>query len=235
MVNSRSVLVGKDGLFQAYTYGPGPADRFRSFLVTRRMALIEEGVDPHVAFGSHIEHLPRNEDFDQQSLDSVAQEKKKHLLNGHVGLPTALTNGTTFKPPYPTDRSKYSIPMDGKLAFTARKLRIITVGTGFSGLLMAHKFQHRFPEINKVVEYTIFEKREDFGGTWLVNTYPGVQCDVPSHIYVCSIHVATTLTGKHITLLIIHFIHRHFRLIPTLSGRVSTQAAPRFTGTSSIQ
>ncbi|KEF55111.1 uncharacterized protein A1O9_08764 [Exophiala aquamarina CBS 119918] len=73
--------------------------------------------------------------------------------------------------------------MNDELAFTARRLRVITVGAGFSGLLMAHKFQHRFPEMDKIVDHTIFEKRGDFGGTWLVNTYPGVQCDVPSHIY----------------------------------------------------
>lgn len=69
-------------------------------------------------------------------------------------------------------------------ALKPRKLRIITIGAGFSGLLIAHKFQHRFPELQEFVNHTIFESRSDIGGTWLVNTYPGVQCDVPSHIYV---------------------------------------------------
>ena len=69
-------------------------------------------------------------------------------------------------------------------ALKPRKLRIITIGAGFSGLLIGHKFQHRFPELQEFVDHTIFESRSDIGGTWLVNTYPGVQCDVPSHIYV---------------------------------------------------
>ncbi|KAK5720434.1 hypothetical protein LTR17_014991 [Elasticomyces elasticus] len=73
--------------------------------------------------------------------------------------------------------------LNHQYAFTPRKLRIITIGAGFSGLLMAHKFQHRFPEMQSYVEHTIFEGRKELGGTWLVNTYPGVQCDVPSHIY----------------------------------------------------
>ena len=78
----------------------------------------------------------------------------------------------------------YAIPMHDQLAFTPRKLRLITVGAGYSGLMMAHKFQHRFPELRDIIEHKIFEARGDVGGTWLVNTYPGVQCDVPSHIYV---------------------------------------------------
>ncbi|CAK7222664.1 hypothetical protein SBRCBS47491_004936 [Sporothrix bragantina] len=68
-------------------------------------------------------------------------------------------------------------------AYTARRLKVFTIGSGFSGLLMAHKFQHRFPDMRDIVDHTIFEMRGDVGGTWLVNTYPGVQCDVPAHIY----------------------------------------------------
>lgn len=79
---------------------------------------------------------------------------------------------------------EHSVPFNPQYALTPRKLRIITIGAGFSGLLIAHKFQHRFPELQEFVEHTIFEGRSDLGGTWLVNTYPGVQCDVPSHIYV---------------------------------------------------
>ncbi|KAF9888521.1 hypothetical protein FE257_008628 [Aspergillus nanangensis] len=77
----------------------------------------------------------------------------------------------------------HSVPFHDQYALNPRKLRIITIGAGFSGLLLAHKFQHRFPELQEFVDHTIFEGRNDLGGTWLVNTYPGVQCDVPSHIY----------------------------------------------------
>jgi cation diffusion facilitator CzcD-associated flavoprotein CzcO len=31
--------------------------------------------------------------------------------------------------------------------------------------------------------FTIFEKSNDVGGTWLDNSYPGAACDVPSHLY----------------------------------------------------
>ena len=32
-------------------------------------------------------------------------------------------------------------------------------------------------------DFTIFDRNEDFGGTWRNNTYPGAACDVPSHFY----------------------------------------------------
>jgi len=32
-------------------------------------------------------------------------------------------------------------------------------------------------------ELTLFEKNPVFGGTWVENTYPGVACDIPSHLY----------------------------------------------------
>jgi Predicted flavoprotein involved in K+ transport len=84
-----------------------------------------------------------------------------------------------------SDRFKeHSVPFYDQYALNPRRLRIITIGAGFSGLVLAHKFQHAYPELQDFVDHTIFEGRSDIGGTWLVNTYPGVQCDVPSHIYV---------------------------------------------------
>lgn len=69
-------------------------------------------------------------------------------------------------------------------AFHKRKLRVATIGAGFSGLIFAHKIQHAQPELQDFIEHVIFEANDDVGGTWKVNTYPGVQCDVPAHIYV---------------------------------------------------
>lgn len=74
--------------------------------------------------------------------------------------------------------------LSSQYAYTPRKMRVFTIGAGFSGLIMAHKFQHRFPAMRDIVQHTIFESRSDVGGTWLANHYPGVQCDVPAHIYV---------------------------------------------------
>src|SRR4051812_22408666 len=32
-------------------------------------------------------------------------------------------------------------------------------------------------------DYTIYERSDGVGGVWRDNTYPGAQCDVPSHLY----------------------------------------------------
>lgn len=55
------------------------------------------------------------------------------------------------------------------------------IGAGMSGLLMAVKL--RQAGIRDVV---IFEKAADVGGTWRENRYPGLGCDVPSHLYTYS-------------------------------------------------
>ncbi|KAI2467497.1 cyclohexanone monooxygenase [Annulohypoxylon bovei var. microspora] len=60
-----------------------------------------------------------------------------------------------------------------------RKLRIIIIGCGASGILFAYKFQKHLTDC----EIVIYEKNEDVGGTWLENRYPGCACDVPSHAY----------------------------------------------------
>jgi cation diffusion facilitator CzcD-associated flavoprotein CzcO len=97
----------------------------------------------------------------------------------------------------PVELADSPFALRDQYGYTPRKVKVFTVGAGFSGLLMAHKFQHRFPEMQDIVEHTIFEAHSDVGGTWLVNNYPGVQCDVPAHIYVSSLgfHHGLVLTG----------------------------------------
>lgn len=99
------------------------------------------------------------------------------------GVNGAHLNGSA-QPNGSASTNEHDIPMSEDYAFKPRKLRVVTIGAGFSGLMIAHKFQHRFPEMQEYIDHTIFERHSGMGGTWLVNTYPGVQCDVPSHIYV---------------------------------------------------
>ena len=97
-----------------------------------------------------------------------------------------LPNDIRVKQDEPTEtKSEFQDPykLQSHYAYTPRKIKVFTIGAGFSGLLMAHKFQHRFPDMREIVNHTIFEARSDIGGTWLANHYPGVQCDVPAHIY----------------------------------------------------
>ncbi|MGZ4757972.1 MAG: flavin-containing monooxygenase [Acidimicrobiales bacterium] len=59
--------------------------------------------------------------------------------------------------------------------------RIAILGTGFGGLGMAIRLQQA-----GITSFTIYEKADGVGGTWRDNTYPGTECDVPSHLYSLS-------------------------------------------------
>jgi len=56
---------------------------------------------------------------------------------------------------------------------------ICIIGAGFGGLTIAIQLKRKLG----LETFTIFEKSGDIGGAWLVNTYPGAACDIPSHLY----------------------------------------------------
>src|SRR3954471_11462614 len=59
-----------------------------------------------------------------------------------------------------------------------RHVRVGIVGAGFAGLGMAIRLKQEGIE-----DFVIWERDAEVGGTWWANTYPGCQCDVPSHLY----------------------------------------------------
>jgi cation diffusion facilitator CzcD-associated flavoprotein CzcO len=56
--------------------------------------------------------------------------------------------------------------------------RVAILGAGFGGLGAAIRLKQ-----SGVEDFVVFERDEDVGGTWWANTYPGCQCDIPSHLY----------------------------------------------------
>lgn len=62
---------------------------------------------------------------------------------------------------------------------TAKKVRIITIGSGASGLNMIRTFRQKLTNF----EHIVYEKNPEVGGTWYENRYPGCKCDIPSHNY----------------------------------------------------
>ncbi|KAL2004939.1 hypothetical protein VTN00DRAFT_2789 [Thermoascus crustaceus] len=84
-----------------------------------------------------------------------------------------------------TPRDPTWVPVSEQPVFTPRKLKVICVGAGYSGLMLAYKYKYETP-MDDYVDLTIYEKNHDVGGTWLENRYPGVACDVPAHIYTFS-------------------------------------------------
>ncbi|TGL61963.1 NAD(P)/FAD-dependent oxidoreductase [Leptospira ognonensis] len=62
-----------------------------------------------------------------------------------------------------------------------RKPSIAIIGAGMTGILLCIKLQ----ELG-IDDVTLFEKKDDLGGTWRENTYPGVACDIPAPMYTYS-------------------------------------------------
>jgi cation diffusion facilitator CzcD-associated flavoprotein CzcO len=56
--------------------------------------------------------------------------------------------------------------------------RVGIIGAGFSGIGMGARLRRE-----GVDDFFILERAGELGGTWRDNTYPGCQCDIPSHLY----------------------------------------------------
>ncbi|KAK9474437.1 uncharacterized protein V1510DRAFT_292765 [Dipodascopsis tothii] len=61
----------------------------------------------------------------------------------------------------------------------AAQPRLIIIGGGVSGIELGAKLKTKLNYHN----FTIYERHPELGGTWFVNNYPGVGCDVDSHLY----------------------------------------------------
>jgi cation diffusion facilitator CzcD-associated flavoprotein CzcO len=60
-------------------------------------------------------------------------------------------------------------------------VRVIIIGAGMAGIVSAIRLsQYGYDN------FVIYEKSDRLGGTWRENTYPGLACDVPAHLYTYS-------------------------------------------------
>ena len=57
------------------------------------------------------------------------------------------------------------------------RIRVAVIGAGMAGILAAIRLGE------DDIDVEIFEKADRVGGTWRDNTYPGLSCDVPAHVY----------------------------------------------------
>ncbi len=63
------------------------------------------------------------------------------------------------------------------LKAAARKMHVLVIGAGMSGLLTGIRLSQAG------VDFEIVDKNDDVGGTWYENTYPGCRVDSSNHIY----------------------------------------------------
>jgi cation diffusion facilitator CzcD-associated flavoprotein CzcO len=57
--------------------------------------------------------------------------------------------------------------------------RLIIIGCGVAGIALSARLRSQLGYDN----FVIYEREKALGGTWYLNTYPGVGCDVDSHLY----------------------------------------------------
>ncbi|NHI15797.1 FAD-dependent oxidoreductase [Microbacterium excoecariae] len=65
----------------------------------------------------------------------------------------------------------------------ALRVDAVIVGAGFAGIAQALALREAGVE-----SFVIVERAGRVGGTWRDNTYPGIACDVPSHLYSLASH-----------------------------------------------
>src|SRR5947208_10051499 len=72
-----------------------------------------------------------------------------------------------------------------------RSLRCAVIGAGMAGILAAIKLTEA-----GITDFTVYEKADAVGGPWRENTYPGLACDVPSHLYSYSFALTPDWTHR---------------------------------------
>ncbi|KAL1888473.1 hypothetical protein Sste5346_009517 [Sporothrix stenoceras] len=100
--------------------------------------------------------------------------------NGTNGADKLANDANTFS--YPEMATPYRVLQQYHSKPT--KLRVACIGAGASGICLAYKMEKQM--VPGSFELVLYEKNEVPGGTWVENTYPGVACDIPAHLYTFS-------------------------------------------------
>ncbi|MBD3942179.1 NAD(P)/FAD-dependent oxidoreductase [Microbacterium sp. NEAU-LLC] len=72
------------------------------------------------------------------------------------------------------------------------RVEVAIVGAGFAGIGMAMALRRA-----GIDEFVLLERAASVGGTWRDNTYPGIACDVPSHLYGFAAHPNPSWSGTY--------------------------------------
>ncbi|MBW9095081.1 NAD(P)/FAD-dependent oxidoreductase [Microbacterium jejuense] len=72
------------------------------------------------------------------------------------------------------------------------RVEVAVVGAGFAGIGMAMALRRAGIE-----DFVLLERGASVGGTWRDNTYPGIACDVPSHLYGFAAHPNPSWSGTY--------------------------------------
>jgi 3alpha(or 20beta)-hydroxysteroid dehydrogenase len=116
-------------------------------------------------------------------LDEATQARlAAHSALGRIGTPTEIADAVAFLVPagilhhrFGARRRRRPMPAN---RMTGKGFSVGIIGGGPGGLALGI-----FLSKAGFRDFTIFDREDGVGGTWRINTYPGLACDVKSHLY----------------------------------------------------
>ena len=118
-------------------------------------------------------HLPADLGFDPEALrEKYRAERDRRVRPDGLGQYRAAEGGFGYfaDDPYTAESAREPL---------RDHVDVLVVGGGFGGLVAAARLRMAGIERIRVVE-----RGGDFGGTWYWNRYPGIHCDIESHVYL---------------------------------------------------
>ncbi len=103
------------------------------------------------------------------------------------------------------------------------RVEVAIVGAGFAGIGMAMALRRAGRE-----DFVVLERAASVGGTWRDNTYPGVACDVPSHLYGFAAHPNPSWSGTYAKGAEIHSYLEHVVDVEGVRDRLRLRTAMRW-------
>lgn len=92
---------------------------------------------------------------------------------GELNSAIEMHRSAAQSPRYGLEQYKYSSPLISERAIDQpRRLKVIYIGAGISGIIAGIQFMKAVPDLDLV----IYEKNPELGGTWYENKYPGCAC-----------------------------------------------------------
>jgi NADPH-dependent glutamate synthase beta subunit-like oxidoreductase len=82
--------------------------------------------------------------------------------------------------PRHTNAAGYTVPDVTYKDPNNRRMKVVTIGAGYSGILLAYKLARELEN----VEHVIYEKNGEIGGAWLENRYPNCACDGREYLFL---------------------------------------------------
>ena len=117
-----------------------------------------------------------NRFFSNSKADDIYIPSNKEL-NKMMNFIVGEEVSTDYIPMMLNDLNIATHPFKPNFIKATSNLEVLIIGAGMSGILAAIKLA----EIG--VQYKIYEKNNDLGGTWYENQYPGSRVDIANHFY----------------------------------------------------